>query len=254
VRKLYWDIETAPHHALIYDLKNAYVSLDQVLQPGRILCFAARWNTDRRSTFYSEWDLGRLGMLTALRDLLDEADVSVTFNGVNYDEPYARKELLEVGLASPSPFYSLDLWRETRRFRFMSSKLQHISDRLLGDSKVQHGGMFNMYRKAVLEEGTEAEVAKFRRLYRRYNIQDVDLMVPLEEILSPWIKVPNRALIDGNVTDGPQCPLCGGTDVQRRGVRPLLTGVYQQYQCNADGKWFRSTHREYGTTNVGVQS
>lgn len=248
MRKLYWDVETSPHHALVYDLKNAFISLDQVLEPGRIICFAAKFDTDKRAKFYSEWDLGREGMLTALHGLLDQADVSVTFNGVNFDEPYARAQFLELGLKPPSPWYSLDLWREARRFRFMSSKLQHLSDRLLADSKVNHGGMFNMYRKAVLE-GDE----RMRAMYRKYNIQDVDLMPRLEGILSPWIKVPNRALIDGNVTEGPQCPLCGGTDVQRRGLRTLLTGVYQQYQCNVDGKWFRSTHREYSTSNVGVQ-
>src|SRR4051812_2425821 len=95
-RTLYLDIETAPHVAHVWGLWNQNVSLAQLQESSRVLCFAAKWRGARSSMFYAEWDNdGADGMLLKAHSLLSAADVVVHYNGASFDIPTLNKEFIQ---------------------------------------------------------------------------------------------------------------------------------------------------------------
>jgi predicted RNA-binding Zn-ribbon protein involved in translation (DUF1610 family) len=89
--------------------------------------------------------------------------------------------------------------------------------------------------------GCMAGDEKSWREMKKYQIQDVNLLIDLYEKLLPWIKHPSVPAHDG--ADG-GCPNCGSQDLARRGYEPLTTGRYQKFQCKNCGKWSRSKSKE----------
>jgi len=229
-RILTLDIETLP--AKIYSFgpiggRPIFASIDQIIEPDRMVCFAAKWLGDKKVLFSSEWGSGREEMAQNAFDVLDEADAVVTYNGDTFDFPWINRTCEEAGLGRPSPFVSIDLYKAGRKhFRFLSHKLQWLLTSLEVDTKMAHEG-FGLWRR--VDQGDE----KAQRTMRRYNIQDVRATEKLYLELLPWLdKHPNHNLY---LEDGrPEvCPKCGkaGT-LQRRGFRQTKISAYQQYWCN----------------------
>ena len=52
------DIETSPNLADVWGLWQQNVSLNQLRESTRMLCFAAQWQGSKRITFASEWGDG----------------------------------------------------------------------------------------------------------------------------------------------------------------------------------------------------
>jgi hypothetical protein len=78
-------------------------------------------------------------------------------------------------------------------------------------------------------------------MMKKYQIQDVDLLVDLYEKLKPWIPShPNVNLY--NQTSG--CIVCGSKHIQSRGKSVTNTTVYQRFQCQDCGKWQRGSKSE----------
>jgi RNase_H superfamily len=231
------DIETAPSLAYVWGLFDQNIGVNQLVEPTEMLCFAAKWFGDRRMFFHSVQKDGREGMVRAAHELLNEADVVVHYNGKRFDVPHLNREFLQAGLPPPSPFVQMDLWAAVkRRFRFTSSKLEHVSTALGLPGKVKHEG-FDLWRKCLA-----GDVAAWRRM-ERYNRQDVKLLEDLYAKLQPWLPAhPSRQLYDG--ISG--CPTCGAGSLQRRGVAFTKVSKFQRWHCESCGGWFRSTRRDSG--------
>lgn len=201
---LLWDLETGPNVGHVWSLWNQNIGLNQLMESGDLLCFAAMWHGQPKSMkFFSEWDDGYAGMVQAAWELLNEADVVVSYNGKHYDTPWIQRCFLEQNLLPPAPFKQVDLCDVVKRqFRFPSNKLQYVSDRLLGTSKVQHEGHELWVRVLGGDPGAQKRM-------RKYNIQDVRLLEPLYDKLLPWIPGhPSYGAFEGK---DDICPSCGGT-------------------------------------------
>lgn len=236
MKYLYLDIETSPNLAHVWGLFNQNVSLSQLRESTRMICFAAQM--DNQIRFYSEFHHGREAMVQKAWDLLDQADVVVHWNGARFDIPHLQREFVEAGLTPPSPFLQLDLLKTVRKqFRFPSNKLDYVSGVLLGEHKVAHSGHSLWVRCMAGERKAWNEM-------RKYNLQDVRLLPRLHEKLMPWLTGAPNALTDG--AEG--CPRCGSASFQRRGTAASATRIYQQYRCNDCGGWFRSVRSEGGAT------
>jgi len=236
VRTLLADIETSPNLVHSFDLRNAFISIDQIVEPSRMICFAAKWLGEPKVTFRSEFHHDRKVMHQTIHELLDEADVLMHFNGKRFDEPKIRGELYLAGFNPPAPFQRIDLWETVRGFGLPSSKLDYILKASELPSKVQTGG-FRLWRDCLAGD------PKAWALMKRYNIQDVRAMEPLYERLRPWIaKHPSHA------QDGAwACPSCGSGSLQRRGYATTTQGSrYRRYQCQDCGAWSQDTRRESG--------
>lgn len=235
---LAWDIEMRPIEAYRWGLYDqSPVGLNQIIRPGCMISFAARWIDEPKSSieFYrvrgetpEEIKESRLGMLGLLWNFMDQADGLVSWNGQGFDTKHANREFIEVGWAPYSPIQEIDLMRVVKKVaKFPSNKLDYVAKVLLGKGKVSHEG-FDLWVKCMAND------PKAWARMERYNKQDVHLLIELYNYLLPWIDtVPNRNLFDGYAG----CPKCGSEHIQRRGYRMTKVAKYARYQCQDCGSW-----------------
>jgi hypothetical protein len=234
------DIETSPNIVYSWGIFNQNISIDQVIEPTKVLCWAAKWVGDRTVHFASLKQRKPLQMVAKIHKLLDEADVVVHYNGRSFDIKHLNREFLEYGFAPPSPYKQVDLLQTARQnFKFLSNKLQYVLKRLELGSKAETGG-FKTWVGCL--KGVAADWDRMRK----YNVADV---VELEKVywkFLPWIKNhPNRAYYEANKE---QCPHCGSEEFQERGYYRGQAYTYKKYSCSNKGcrKWFRGTKSEGG--------
>jgi DNA polymerase elongation subunit (family B) len=179
-------------------------------------------------------------MLKAIHELLDEADAVVGWNSAGFDVKHLYREFIENDLLPPSPHKEIDLMRVAKqRFRFPSNKLDYVAQKLGMGAKVKHSG-FDLWVKCMA--GDE----KAWREMKKYQLQDVNLLIGLYEKFLPWIKNhPNRALIDGKPEN---CINCASNKLQSRGTETTSTGVFRKFQCTNCGKWQRGAKSDQTST------
>lgn len=236
---LFLDIETSPNLAYVWGLWDQNISIGQIVSSTEMLCFGARWAGQKKVIFKSAHHDGKKAMLDEVHRLLDEADVLVGWNSKAFDSKHLKREFVENAMLPPSPYREMDLMLAVRsQFKFPSNKLDYVAQKLGVGSKVKHSG-FELWLKCMA--GDE----KAWREMKKYQIQDVDLLVDLYEILRPWIpNHPNMGIY--GKADG--CLACGSTRLQSRGYAVSASGKYARYHCQECGKWQRSSKSE-GTSD-----
>lgn len=243
-RLLTIDIETSPALSYHWGLWQQNISLAQIVEPSRVICYAYQWYGERkRVEFDAEWKhRSRDAFLGQLYDLWTEADGLIHWNGESFDEPHIRREFLTHGFKPAKPIQSIDLMRHVKRnYRFLSNKLDYVSGELIGQHKVGHEG-FGLWRR-VLDGDPVA-----RKTMERYNKRDVALTTAVAKELKPHIpKWPHAGLYTGQEFS---C-VCGSTDLEKRGTKTASSRVYQQYHCNSCGRWPRGTQSIGKVTVVG---
>lgn len=234
------DIETRPNVVHTWGLFNQNVSLEQLRQPGGVICFAAKWVGHPKVMFYSDYHDGHEAMVRAAWDLMDEADLIVHYNGNNFDMPWLRTEFVQLGLTPPAPHKDVDLCNAVKKtFRFPSNKLAYVTEALGLTGKLSHTG-HQMW--VDIMEGDEVTARKAWNLMRRYNKQDVVTTEELFTVLRVWLKLPHPALYnaEGEIDT---CE-CGG-ELQKRGFAYTATRAYQRYVCKVCGRWMQDTRSAF---------
>jgi hypothetical protein len=232
---LAWDIENSPNIVYRWGLHDqTSVPINMVEEPSRVLCFSARWVDEPKKAirFYSDFHNGHDEMILAAWDLIDEADALLSWNGKGHDTKHINREFWLAKITPPSEPKEIDLLATARRkFKFPSNKLDYIAQAVGVGSKTVHEG-FPLW-KACMENDPLA----WGRM-RRYNEQDVHLLVDLYREMLPWITShPNRNLYTG--ADG--CPRCGVLNsLHPRGLRTTNVGTFQRFRCDACGGWSTS--------------
>ena len=236
------DIETAPNTAHVWGLFKQNIGLNQILQTGRVMCFAARWFggpdvPNGKTVFYSEHTDGHEEMVQYAHNLLSIADAVVHYNGNRFDMPTLNREFLSYGMAPPSPYAQIDLLQVARKqFRFASNRLDHLLKELNIGEKVRHDG-HELWVKCM--NGDPEAWARMEE----YNRGDVDQLEALYNRMRPWISNhPNHALYQD--TDRPACTNCGGTDLHSRGVTRTKTQMYRRFCCQGCGTWVRERYND----------
>ena len=238
VRVLTIDIECSPSVAHVWGLWDQNVAINQIVEDGRMICFAAKWYGDEQTLFYSENGKdGHEGMVRAAWELLNAADIVVTYNGISYDVKHLNREFVMLGLPPVERFKHVDLLRVVKKhFKFPSNKLDYVAQRLGIGHKVVHEG--HGLWVSCMEGDTEA----WQRM-ETYNRGDVTLTERLYDRLRPWCGVGmgvSLAVFHGGVLS---CPACGG--VERTSTGPVTVGVsrFDGYRCVQCGCVFRSQNR-----------
>lgn len=232
----YWDTEWSPATTYTWTGFPKYLPNDFLIEDPRLLCFGFKFEGE--VTEVVDERIGHEAMVRKLWDRLDATDMLVSYNGQSFDTRKVNSEFMKYGLGPPSPYKEIDLYRQIKKHaQFYSGKLDFIAERLVGQRKEETGG-FQLWKDVMAND--EVAWAKFRK----YQRQDVDLLVELFEEVRPWIKMPNP------ISDDPtSCHNCGGTSLQRRGVARTLYGYYPRYMCTGCGKWLRGQERT-STTNT----
>lgn len=238
MKVLFIDIETSPDIVYTWGYFKTNIGIEQVIQTGDMLCFAAKWFHEDEIQFYSIRNDNYLNMIKKARDLLDEADVVVHYWGSEFDVKWINRVCLENGLYPPSPFKQIDLKKVvSQNFHYPSKKLQFITKQLGLEGKLEHEG-FRLWL-GVMEDDDESW-AKFEA----YNRQDVNLLLEVYEIVLPWIDHPHRWLYGEH--EG--CPSCGFENLVSAGFAYTRVSKYNQYRCTNCGSFFRSSRRIEGVS------
>jgi DNA polymerase elongation subunit (family B) len=217
------DIETSPALVYAYGLFDQNISISQIVEPSRMLCFAAKWHDTKRVEFYSEHHDGREEMVRQAWRLLDEAEIVIGYNHVRFDIPHLNREFLLAGLGPPSPWVDVDLLTiNRRRFKFMSNKLGYVTDAVGLPTKLDTGGQ-SLWNDVL--KGNERAWAKFKR----YNMQDVRITEQLYDLLRPWIKHPHMGQWTGSAY---ACHSCGGRDLVPVGIIHTNLTAYPKALCS----------------------
>jgi hypothetical protein len=222
------DIETRPAVAYVWRPYDENIGYEQVLEPGGMICFAAKWADEKEIFFYSNWTHSHAEMVRAARDLLDQADAVVTYNGDKFDLPKLNGEFILEGLNPPAPSASIDVVKTIRKFGFLMNRLAYIGPLLRVGEKIKHEG-FGLWASVL--KGDD----KARARMQKYNIQDVVLLERLYKKVRPFIRNHPR------LRHGEVCPACESDKTQKRGFRYTRTFQIQRNQCTGCGHWFETT-------------
>lgn len=229
---LFVDIEWAPAQAYVWGMWDQNVSPDQLIDHGGMLCFCAHWEGSREFLFFSEWNDGRDGMAKAAKELLEEADAVVTYNGDKYDLPKILGEILLAGLTPPPPPTSIDVLKTVKKFGFNMNRLAYIGPLLGLGGKVKHHG-FNLWKEVLAGD------VRARNKMAKYCIQDVRLLAKLYRRIKPFIR--NHPFLGKTKHE---CGACGSNHVQSRGVRRTKHFLVQRIQCQNCGSWQEGTRKK----------
>lgn len=238
------DIETAPATAYVWGIHKQHLNVGQIATPTVMLCFAAKWKHQKRVIYRSLHHDGLDAMLAELWDLLDQADAVIHYNGTSFDIPHINREFLLANLGPPSPYAQIDLYKTVRsQFKFLSNKLDSISQALEIGTKVAHEGL------GLWVACLDGDDSAWGRM-RRYNIGDVRLTEDLYDELLPWIKNhPSVNLVTGVEHS---CPKCGSESLQKRGFHYTRVSAFQRYRCNDCGSYSHNGKRLEGVDLRGM--
>jgi hypothetical protein len=220
------DIETRPAQAYVW---RAYgeqnIGVEQIIDPGGIICVGAKFAGERECHLYSEWEHGKKEMLSNIHRMMTEADAVVTYNGDKFDLPKLMGEFLLQGMKPPPPIPSIDVVKTVRKFGFFVNRLAFIGPFLGVGAKIKHEG-FDLWVKVM--EGSPLAQKKMAR----YCVQDVRLLEKLYNKIKGFIK--NHPHLG---KEARECGSCGSNHVQSRGYRPTKYFKVQRLQCQACGGW-----------------
>jgi hypothetical protein len=219
------DIEWSPATAYVWKMWDENISPAQLIDAGGLLCFCAHWVGKKDYIFMSEWTDGKHNMAAALRELLNEADGVITYNGNRYDLPKIRGHLMLEGLSPFAPPTSIDLIKTVKSLGFVMNRLAYIAPLLGVGEKMKHEG-FQLWRSVL--EGDE----KAQKRMKKYCIQDVKVTARLYQHILPFIH--DHPHLGDNKGE---CGACGSSHIQMRGFRRSKFFKIQRLQCQDCGAW-----------------
>jgi DNA polymerase elongation subunit (family B) len=222
------DIETAPNTVHTWGLFKQNIAVNQIVEPGYVLCFAAKWLGHREILSYSKWEHGYSAMLQAAADLIAEADAIVTKNGKRFDLPWLQGQFVRHGIQLPPPTTHIDLDETLKRqFRLASNKLEFVAPYFGVGKKMKHEG-FELWTKVI--DGDEVAQRKMLRYCRR----DVGISEKLYLKIRPAIvNHPHMGF-----TPKRECGACGSAKVHVSKWRRTKAMRIQQLHCQTCGSYF----------------
>jgi len=229
---LIYDVETVPTHAFVWSAWKQNVAASQVVEPGRVVCWAAKWLGDKQSLtqFGAEWEDELF--IERLHSLMEEADAVITYNGNKFDEPVVRTEFAKRGLTPPPPHKSIDMYQVVRKqFRLLHNRMDSVAEFLGVAGKTDTGG-FQLWVDVM------NEVPSAQKKMKKYNIQDIRVLENIYQKLLPWI--PNHPAYAHYNGESHSCPNCGSKKIQKRGTHKTKVSTFQRYQCTSCGTWSRA--------------
>jgi predicted RNA-binding Zn-ribbon protein involved in translation (DUF1610 family) len=170
-----------------------------------------------------------LHVVSTFCNVLTTADVIVGHNSDSFDLRMLEGRALYHGLSPLPPITSIDTLKVAkRRFRFNCNRLDYIGQFLGLGKKIKTSN--DLWLRVL--RGDRAAIQEMVK----YNKQDVVLLEKVFLKFRPYCdSYVNRQLL--GATEG--CPRCGSKHIQSRGTHKAISRVYQRFQCQKCGGWFR---------------
>ncbi len=243
---LTYDIETSPTTVYTFGMTPNWISPDKIIEPSRVMCFAAKWYGQDEIIFKSEHHHSHEEMVEAAWNLLNEADIVVSFNGVRFDNKHLKREFVLAGYPMPRPWKDVDLYREAKKqWAFESKGLNHLAQRFELGQKEAHEG-FGLWKSCLA-----GDADAWDRM-RAYNEQDVVLTEAVYDRMRGWIpNHPHIGPIDAEDI-GLLCNQCGGDMFDPNGLRRAVVIDYRLYRCQHCGANVQGTMHSRAARSRGA--
>lgn len=178
---LIFDIELAPIMAYVWGLFDQNIGLNQIVQDWYVLSWAAKWlGTPEAEVMYADQrdveDLSNdYGIISQIWQLLDEADIVITQNGIRFDVKKLNARFLHHGFPAPSSFRHIDTLRIAKKnFGLTSNKLEYMTDKFcVKYKKLKHKDFQGM---ELWVECMKGNLAAFNSMeqYNRYDVLSLE--------------------------------------------------------------------------------
>jgi len=222
------DIETTPLVVFSWGVYDQKIMPDAVIHDWFMLSWSGKWLFDHKAfseVLKPEEVLNKddKRIVEKVWKVLDEADIVITYNGVNFDMKRMNTRFLYHGLQPPTPYRNIDLYQTAKStFGFTSNKLDFVNKFLNLRHKIHTG--FDLWVDCY---NGKKEALK---LIDKYNINDVVILEDLYVKLRPWIKNhPNISVYQE--IDEPQCPNCGSMNLEEKNYQYTNSAKYASYRC-----------------------
>lgn len=232
-KMLFFDLETTPNLGFAYGVWGT--RLIKIEQYSGIMSISYSWNGGKiehvnpTNLVRKNDETVSAAMARFIWNLFDEADVVVAHNAYKFDVKVVNSEFIRNGLTPPSPYKIVDTLRMARKI-----------------GKFPGGNGLNALA-AYLGLGLKAEITfadlwyrclqndpKAWKLLKKYNDQDVRLLIDVYERLKAWdTSHPNMG--DLMQADG-VCPTCGSSQVFQYGSAPRRNGRVRAFRCHDCGR------------------
>lgn len=238
---LVFDIETAPIIAHVWTLWENNVGLNQIECDWHVLSWSAKWKgapdsevmyMDNRGAKHVDDDTN---LLTAIWELLDEADVVITQNGKSFDQKKlnARFVIKKIKDRHPPSSYKHEDTKliAKRHFAFTSNKLEYMTDKLCVKYKKQKHKKFPGHE--MWTECLKGNIEAWKEM-EEYNKYDVLALEELYSILAPW---HGNAGVNFNLYNDDEVNTCkcGGQIFIKNGFYYTNVSRFQRYKCKGCG-------------------
>lgn len=230
------DIETAPILAHVWRIWKENVNINQIQEDWYVLAWCAKWlgseeviYMDQRREKNMENDSR---IVKELWKLIDEADMTITHNGKQFDHKRLNSRFLYHGLKPPSSYRMIDTKEiASKFFGFTSNKLEFLTDKLNKKYKKLKHEKFPGYE--LWRECLKGNWEAWREM-EKYNKHDVLALEELYGILKPWDRDTNFFVYQDDI----RCR-CGSEDWKKNGWHYAQTRKYQRYKCTDCGYEWR---------------
>jgi predicted RNA-binding Zn-ribbon protein involved in translation (DUF1610 family) len=213
--------------------------MDMFEKEWHILCWTAKWLDNKTpitsalpdfKECYKKDPESDKQILIKLWKLLDEADIVVTHNGVNFDIKKINSRFICNGMLPTSPFKQVDTCLTARKkFGFTSNKLGDLG-KILGLGAKKDTGGFKLWKQCMA-----GDLKAWKKMVS-YCKGDVYLLEKVYKKMLPFIDThPNLGIYMNS--DKPRCTNCGHTKLTKRGLSRNTSFTYQRLVCNKCGSW-----------------
>ena len=199
------DIESMPSITATFGRRKQNISQDAVLREGGwIASYAYKFlgDTEVKGNVLSEEEAINADdsqLCLELWELIEQSDVLVAHNLINFDLPMIKARMIVNGLPPIRKVKLMDTLVLSREFRYNSHKLDSLCQQLGLGEKMAHSGIY------LWIECMEGNPEALQHLLE-YNKQDIVLLEELYLKIAPYsTKHPNLAV---NLGDKVRCNIC----------------------------------------------
>lgn len=232
VKALLLDLETAPIIAAVWKIWDENIGLNQIQSDWHLLSFAAKWlgDTDNKIIYMDQRNVKNIEddtkLLKKLWELVNEADVLITQNGISFDWKKLKARFVLNGFQPPSNVKHIDTLRIAKKnFGFTSNKLEYMTSKMCKKHKKSGHKKYPGFElwKACLAGDKKA----FQEM-ENYNKMDILSLEELYNVLAPWEPSINFNLYSDDIEVSCNC---GSDDFKKNGFHYTASGKYQRFKC-----------------------
>lgn len=249
-RILLLDIETSLMKFYGFSPKTEYIPHELMIDDYRVLCWGAKWIFEPEimgDVVTPEESIAKQDgrILEGIWDLIDEANIVITQNGINFDMKKLRSRFLENGIPPFSPVQHVDTLKVSREvFGWSYNRLDALG-RKFGIGKKSDMEIEDWIRCA---EGSQEHLTKMFEYCKR------DVAPLLEDVylrMLPWIpNHPNLGLYVDH--DADVCPKCESQNLRWGELYPTPSGLWEGFRCTSCGAIGRGKGKEHKIKSVNI--